>query len=167
MAGAGRMRGSGRRTTQRAILPEAGAAAESTTYAGPVEQNRSMPQDVLVPVLGYPSVPEAVAWLTRAFGFTVRWQVADHLAHLGVGPTAGLAITSGEPPETVDHVMVRVDDLDAHVERAMAGGAVCDEPELQPYGERQYVATDPWGRTWVFSQSVADVDPATWGAVEG
>jgi len=41
--------------------------------------NRSMPEDVLIPVLGYPSVSEAVAWLTR-FGFTVRWQIEDHRA---------------------------------------------------------------------------------------
>ncbi len=132
-----------------------------------MEQSRSMPQDAVIPVLGYPSVPDAIAWLTRAFGFTLRWQLGDHRAQLGVGDTAAIAITHGVPPEASDHVMVRVEDVDRHVERAMAGGAVCEEAADHPYGERQYVATDPWGRTWLFSQTIADVDPSSWGAVSG
>lgn len=32
-----------------------------------------------------------------------------------------------------------------------------------PYGERQYVAEDPGGHRWTFSQSLVDVDPASWG----
>jgi hypothetical protein len=47
-----------------------------------------MPEDVLIPVLGYPSVSEAAAWLTRAFGFSVRWRVEEHRAQLGVGLTS-------------------------------------------------------------------------------
>ena len=35
-------------------------------------QNRSMPASTVIPVLAYPSVPEAVAWLSAAFGFTLR-----------------------------------------------------------------------------------------------
>jgi hypothetical protein len=50
-----------------------------------MQRNRTMPDDVLVPVLAYPSVTEAVAWLTRAFGFTLRWQIEEHRAQLGVG----------------------------------------------------------------------------------
>jgi hypothetical protein len=92
-------------------------------------------------VLGYPSVSEAVAWLTRAFGFTVRWQIEDHRAQLGVGRTAAVAITTGAVPETSDHVMIRVDDVDAHRARAMEGGAVVSEATDYMYGERQYAAT--------------------------
>ena len=32
-----------------------------------------------------------------------------------------------------------------------------------PYGERQYSVEDPGGHRWTFSQSIADVDPRTWG----
>jgi hypothetical protein len=32
------------------------------------------------------------------------------------------------------------------------------------YGERQYSAEDLGGHHWVLSQSIADVDPASWGA---
>ena len=55
--------------------------------------NRTMPDDVLVPALAYPSVSEAVVWLTEAFGFSFRWQIEEHRAQLGVGEHAALAIT--------------------------------------------------------------------------
>ncbi|HEU5485918.1 MAG TPA: VOC family protein [Microlunatus sp.] len=130
-----------------------------------MQANRTMPDDVLVPVLAYPSVTEAVAWLTEAFGFTFRWQIEDHRAQLGVGPRAAIAITQGLPPTGgTDHVMVRVSDVDTHRTRAAAAGAEVGDAEDHFYGERQYTATDHVGRTWVFTQSVADLDPAEWGA---
>jgi uncharacterized glyoxalase superfamily protein PhnB len=130
--------------------------------------NRSMPADVLVPVLAYPSVSEAAAWLIAGFGFTMRWQIGDHRAQLGVGSSAAIAVTAGTVPDGGgDHVMVRVDDLDSHRARAHAAGATVTEPASFPYGERQYTAIDPFGRRWAFSQSVADVDPADWGATVG
>lgn len=127
--------------------------------------NRTMPEDVLVPVLAYSSVSEAVAWLSEAFGFSFRWQIEEHRAQLGVGEKAALAITEGSPPtETTDHVMVRVLDVDAHRARAAAAGATVGEAEDHFYGERQYSATDFAGRTWIFTQSIADLDPTDWGA---
>ncbi len=35
-----------------------------------MHENRSMPRNVVIPVLTYPSVPVAVEWLSDAFGFT-------------------------------------------------------------------------------------------------
>lgn len=124
-----------------------------------------MPQDVLVPVLTYPSVTEAVSWLSRVFGFRLRWQVAEHRAQLAVGETAAIALVAGDigtPGQ--DHVMVRVADLLAHRERAVAAGASAGEVQEFPYGERQYSALDHTGRAWVFTESVADVAPEEWGA---
>lgn len=47
----------------------------------------------------------------------------------------------------------------------MAGGAhILHPPTDYPYGERQYVAEDPGGHRWTFSQSIADIDPVSWGA---
>lgn len=132
-----------------------------------MEQSRSMPRDLVVPVLGYPDVADAVAWLTRAFGFTVRWRADEHRAQLGVGGTAAVEVRVGSAPDSQDHVLVRVEDVDAHQAHARASGAVCTEPEDHPDGERQYAATDPWLRTWLFSQTIADVAPADWGATEG
>ncbi len=132
-----------------------------------MRDNRSMPRGPLVPVLAYESVDEAVHWLTRAFGFTLRWQVGDHRAQLAVAPDAAIAITAGTPAPTGDHVMVRVDDVDEHRRRASTAGADVSDVEEHVYGERQYTATDFSGRRWVFSQTVRDVDPSDWGAVTG
>jgi uncharacterized glyoxalase superfamily protein PhnB len=61
-------------------------------------------------------------------------------------------------------VLVRVEDADAHHARAAAAGAkILSEPEDFPYGERQYNAEDPAGHRWTFSESISDVDPASWG----
>jgi uncharacterized glyoxalase superfamily protein PhnB len=127
-------------------------------------RNRSMPSDVLIPVIGYPSVSDAVAWLTDAFGFELRWQVAAHRAQVAVGPNAAIAIVEGAPSQGGDHVMVRVEGIDAHRARARAAGADVSDIGEFPYGERQYTAVDVAGRTWVFTESVADLAPGDWGA---
>ena len=102
-----------------------------------MQRNRTMPDDVLVPVLAYPSVSEAVVWLTKAFGFTFRWQIEDHRAQLGIGENAVIAITQGSlPTGGSDHVMVRVSDVDAHRARAAAAGAAVEEAEDHFYGEQ-------------------------------
>lgn len=127
--------------------------------------NRSMPQDVLIPVLGYSDVGVAVGWLTEAFGFTVRWQVGEHRAQVAVSPSAALAIVQGETAlSTTDHLMVRVEDVDAHRARALQAGATVSELVDHVYGERQYTAVDLAGRSWVFTESIADVHPEEWGA---
>lgn len=126
--------------------------------------NRSMPTDVLIPVIAYPSVSEAVAWLADAFDFRLRWQVDAHRAQVSVGPTAAIAIVAGDVAVGADHVMVRVAGIDAHRARAERAGARVTDIGDYPYGERQYSATDYAGRTWVFTESVADLAPADWGA---
>jgi hypothetical protein len=133
----------------------------------PVLHNRSMPADLLIPVLGYPSVTEAVRWLSAAFGLRLRWQAGSHRAQLAVGETAAIAITEGEVVPSGDHVMVRIEQIEAHRARAEAAGARVSEIGEFPYGERQYTATDFAGRAWVFTESIADVAPADWGASTG
>jgi uncharacterized glyoxalase superfamily protein PhnB len=64
--------------------------------------------------------------------------------------------------------MVRVSDVDAHHARVAAlAGAAVKPPVTYPYGERQYSVADCGGHVWTFSQSVADVDPRSWGATVG
>jgi uncharacterized glyoxalase superfamily protein PhnB len=61
-------------------------------------------------------------------------------------------------------VVVRVEDAMAHCERARAHGAeIVEEPTDHEYGERQYLAADLAGHRWTFSETLADVDPASWG----
>jgi uncharacterized glyoxalase superfamily protein PhnB len=63
---------------------------------------------------------------------------------------------------------VRVENIDHHYENAIQHGArVIRPPADHPYGERQYSVEDFTGRSWKFSQSIADVDPAAWGGVPG
>ena len=125
-----------------------------------------MPTDVLIPVLSYPSVEEAVNWLTEAFGFGRRWQAGSHRAQLSVGQHAAIAITEGvgAQADAADHVMVRVDDVVSHRLRAAAAGASVGDATDHVFGERQYTALDFSGRQWVFTQSLEDVDPREWGA---
>jgi uncharacterized glyoxalase superfamily protein PhnB len=59
-------------------------------------------------------------------------------------------------------LMVYVDDLDAHFERARAAGArIHEEPKTTDYGEeywtdRGYECEDPEGHRWWFCQRVRD-----------
>src|SRR5204863_10072740 len=49
-------------------------------------------------------------------------------------------------------MVVYVDDVDAHYERARAGGANLDGPPKDPpYGQREYGARDTEGHRWWFA----------------
>src|ERR1700689_1285338 len=108
--------------------------------------NRSVPAATVIPVLIYPDVREAVAWLTAAFGFAERLQIGEnHRSQLTFGDGAvivGDVRNERRPPrpgEVTHSVMVHVDDVDAHCERAWTHGAqIVSEPTDFPYGERQY-----------------------------
>ena len=133
--------------------------------------NRSIPSSTVVPVLIYPDVREAVAWLAAAFGFVERLRIGEnHRSQLQAGEGAVIAADVRHdkvPPrrgEVSHSVLVRIDDARAHCERARAHGArILMEPTDFEYGERQYVAEDFAGHQWTFSETLEDVDPATWG----
>ena len=135
--------------------------------------NRSAPSSAVIPVLVYPDVREAVAWLERAFGAVERVQIGeDHRSQLNLGGgdliVADVRGARRAPlPDAASHaVMVRVDDADAHCERARAAGAqILKEPTDFPYGERQYTARDPAGHRWTFTQTLRDVAPEEWGGI--
>lgn len=128
--------------------------------------NRSVPAATVVPVLAYADVAEASDWLCTAFGFRVRLRIGDHRAQLVFGDGAVIITELGRVAgESRSTVHVRVEDADGHHERSASFGArILHPPTDYPYGERQYTAEDPGGHRWTFSQSIADVDPASWGA---
>jgi len=137
-----------------------------------VKPNRSIPSATVIPVLIYPDVREAVAWLTAAFGFSERVKIGeDHRSQMRV--PGGGAVIIGDvrhdrvPPregESTHSVVVRVDDANAHLARAREHGArILMEPIDFEYGERQYTAADPAGHQWTFSETLEDVHPETWG----
>jgi uncharacterized glyoxalase superfamily protein PhnB len=136
--------------------------------------NRSAPPVTVTPVLVYPDVRTAVAWLTRAFGFQECVRIGeDHRAQMRVGHDGAVVVAdlSGQhaSPDKgrVTHVLkVRVPDVDAGFERARAAGAVVvEEPTTFPYGERSCMLEDLAGHRWELTQTVRDVPPEEWGGL--
>jgi uncharacterized glyoxalase superfamily protein PhnB len=136
-----------------------------------MKANRSIPQATVIPVLIYPDVRAAVAFLTEAFGFEERVKIGeDHRSQLRYGD-GGLIVGDvrhdrvAPTPGAVTHqVMVRVEDARAHCAHARTHGArILMEPTDFEYGERQYTAADPFGHHWTFSETIADVAPEEWG----
>jgi len=66
-------------TTAFALLPGEGEMMLS---------NRSIPRATVIPVLAYPDVTKAAAWLCDAFGFNVRLRIGNHRVQLNVGDGA-------------------------------------------------------------------------------
>ncbi|HUO69008.1 MAG TPA: VOC family protein [Gammaproteobacteria bacterium] len=134
-----------------------------------MQSNRSLPPSQVIPELAYPDVGAASDWLCKAFGFSPRLRIANHRVQLTYGGGAVIVVNgddvNAEAAARATHsVLVRVDNVDAHHERARAAGAkIASLPTTYPFGERQYSARDPYGHRWTFSQSVADVDPRDWG----
>ena len=132
----------------------------------PAPQNRSIPESVVMPVLVYTDVRAAVAWLGAAFGCVERLRIGDHRAQLALGGGHLVAADGPSAGPTRSMVLVRVADVDAHYRRAeKAGARIVAPPADHVYGERQYTAEDLAGHRWTFSQTIADVDPASWGGV--
>ena len=134
-----------------------------------MKSNRSAPPVSVTPVLSYPDVPAAVEWLTKAFGFVEHVRIGDHRAQLGFGDGAIIVADASHDraaPTSEDgthSLLIRVDTIDLHYERAQAAGArIIDAPTTHMYGERQYSAMDPAGHRWTFTESVIDVGPEEW-----
>ena len=124
----------------------------------------------MIPELAYEDVDAAVRWLSAAFGMKERLRIGDHRAQLLVG-TGAMVVTdrsreSSAAPPSGQGVLVRVENVDAHFARAVAAGAeIIAPPTTHPFGERQYSTKDIGGHRWTFSETVDDVDPASWGGV--
>ncbi|MDM4766518.1 VOC family protein [Pelomonas sp. SE-A7] len=131
--------------------------------------------------LFYENANEAIAWLMEAFGFELRIKVdaedgsvlhseltygeavimvseggAERAARFGT-PLHSPKVLGGANTQSV---MLYVDDVDAHCERARSCGAtITAEPVLCDYGpeywaDRSYGALDCDGHLWWFSQRI-------------
>jgi len=137
-----------------------------------VKANRSIPPATVIPVLAYPDVRAAVTWLSAAFGFVERTRVGEsHRAQLSIGADGAMiaADAHGEqqPPQdgVVTHVIkVRVEDVTAQYERAIANGArLVESLTDREYGERECTVEDLAGHRWQFTQTLRDVAPEEYG----
>jgi uncharacterized glyoxalase superfamily protein PhnB len=137
-----------------------------------VKPNRSIPPSTVIPVLVYPNVRQAVAWLSAAFGFAERTRIGEsHRAQMSIGEDGAMIVADvrGEqqPPQEgiVTHVMkVRVENVEAWYERARAHGARVLEPPIdREYGERECTVEDLAGHRWQFTETMRDVAPEEYG----
>jgi uncharacterized glyoxalase superfamily protein PhnB len=126
--------------------------------------NRSVPPCTVIPVLIYPDPSAAAEWLSSAFGFTVRLRIANHRIQMRAGEGCFTIAEGNIVPNRSHIIQVRVEDARAHCERARQHGAIIlTEPTDHMYGERQYNAQDFHGHLWDFTQTIADVEPESWG----
>lgn len=146
--------------------------AAAGTLASPPMMNRSIPDATFIPVRSYPDLDAAVTWLRDVLGCRERLVIPGHRVQMTLGngavvaaawDAAAVPATGGRPPASL---MVRVSDIDAVYARALASGAEgLSAPTDQMYGERQAQVRDPAGHAWTLTQTIADVDPASWGGV--
>lgn len=128
----------------------------------------------MTPVLVYPDVRAAVAWLEAVLGFEERVRIGDaHRAQLRVGTDGAVVVADVRGAQVapsggvVTHLIkVRVPDVDAAFARAREGGAnILEEPTTYEYGERSGVVEDLAGHRWELTQTVRDTAPEEWGGV--
>lgn len=139
-----------------------------------MKTNRAVPPATVVPMLVYPDVQAAVAWLTEVFGFVERTRIGDfHRSQLGVGADGAVIVCDARgaqvPPTkglVTQIVRVRVDSADEQHRRVLAHGATVIEPPFdREYGERDFTAEDLAGHRWQFCESIADVAPEDFGCL--
>lgn len=133
----------------------------------------------ITPYLLYEDVATALNWLAEAYGLTERRRFTDaegQVTHAEMTIGDG-EVMLGHPGPTFEgprksgqvnvFVLVYVDDVDAHYERANTAGAeILSVVEDQPYGDRSYNTADLEGHRWTFATHVRDVPPSEWGAVD-
>jgi PhnB protein len=135
----------------------------------------------VIPMLSYEDGAAAADWLVEAFGFEERRRFTDDdgtVVHAELEISGGMVMLAtpspdyvspkrlrdvspearamAEVPFVIDGVLVEVDDVDGHFDRARAAGAtILSEPEDVPdVGVRHYRAEDPEGHRWMFSQDL-------------
>jgi uncharacterized glyoxalase superfamily protein PhnB len=137
-------------------------------------RNRSVPTDTMLAHITYQNVSDAIAWLTKTFGFIEHYRYGEPVSgaqmHLGA---AWIMLRSARPgeasPMQVGHstqsLTVFVEDVDAHYQKTKSAGAkIVEELHETFYGERQYGVVDLEDHHWLFSRHARDVSPAEWGA---
>lgn len=102
--------------------------------------------------------------LTRPDGKTGHVEMTWHDCMIMFGPENPMhehkaPATSGAPVSVAMYAYC--DDVDALYARAVAAGAVSNEPPTDKfYGDRNCSVTDPDGHLWYWSTNVADFDPS-------
>ena len=135
--------------------------------------NRSVPTDTILPHIGYQSVPDAIAWLTHAFGFTEHYRYGEPVsgAQMCLGNAYIMLKRAQDQPTPAQlgfgtqSLTIFVNNVDEHYAKAKSAGAkIVEDLHETIYGERQYGVEDLDGHHWLFSQHAKDLSPDEWGA---
>lgn len=136
--------------------------------------NRSLPTDTVLPHVTYQDLDEAIAWLTRTFGFTEHYRYGDPIsgAQMYLGKVFIMIERARDrrasPAQLgcgTQSLTVFVEDIEAHFERAKSAGAtIVEDLHETVYGELQYGVEDLDGHHWLFSRHSRDLSPDEWGA---
>jgi uncharacterized glyoxalase superfamily protein PhnB len=121
-----------------------------------------------IPSLAYKDNRAALKWLESAFGFEPSEVLTDaqgNIVHAEMTHHGGVVMIGSEWADwtrspaslggkNTQRVHVRIErGIDEHCTRARKAGAkIVMEPADQFYGDRTYMAVDPEGHCWSFSQ---------------
>lgn len=135
--------------------------------------------------VSYVDPKAAFRWLESAFGFEplmVLLDENDNLAHSEMSYGQSVVMVGnewsadhkspkslgGKNTQTVHVQLDRVEDIDAHCERARKAGAeILQEPSMQFYGDRTYRARDPEGHIWTSGVTIEETTPQAWDKASG
>ncbi len=119
------------------------------------------------PYLSYEDAPAAIDWLCRVFDFErvdVQTIPDGRIVHAALSLQGAQVMLASlfdgggyRSPRELDalptHVLIHVDDVEAHYRHAEREGAdILYAPKDQPWGGRLYEATDLEGHRWAFLQ---------------
>ncbi len=139
--------------------------------------NLSQNEQRIVPYLAYADAPAAIEFLCGAFGFEERFRFPmpdgsiGHAEIVYEGNVVMLA-SAGEEGEEMgfrspkdlsgvhSQVYCRVNDVDAHYERAKTAGATIATAPKDQHGQRAYRAMDAEGHRWIFSTPFGEDSPS-------
>jgi uncharacterized glyoxalase superfamily protein PhnB len=118
----------------------------------------------IIPYLAYENAPAALTFLHEAFGFEEKFRLTmddGRIGHAEVELGDGVLYLASlwkevghmspkDLPGVHCQIYCRVDDVDAHFQKARdAGATVINEP-AEAHGERSYRAMDLEGHRWIF-----------------
>lgn len=126
------------------------------------------------PYLCVENSADAIAFYVEAFGAREKFRLVEPGGRIGHAeldlggttimlcdefPEFGIRSPRGLPATPVT-LHLHVDDADAVVARAIAGGATLDRPVSDAfYGERSGAVIDPFGHRWLIGHAIEDVAP--------
>jgi len=121
----------------------------------------------------YQNIAEAIAWLTRVFGFTEHYRYGAPVSGSQMFAGKACIMIKGAPDQAspsqlgygTQSLTIFLDNVAAHYDKTRAAGAtVVEELHETVYGELQYGVVDLDGHHWLFSQHAHDLSPDAWGA---